>query len=51
MYYVYIEAWCLGYSVNFLAGNLEFSSGDEIEVDVDPDEPGLILRAESATKT
>jgi len=29
----------------------EFSSGDEIEVDVDPDGPGLILRAESTTKT
>jgi len=29
----------------------EFSNGDEIEVDFDPDEPGLILRAESATKT
>jgi len=29
----------------------EFSGGDEIEVDVDPDKPGLILRAESATKT
>jgi neurotransmitter:Na+ symporter, NSS family len=22
MYYVYIEAWCLGYSVNFMLGNL-----------------------------
>ena len=21
MYYVYIEAWCLGYAVNFMAGN------------------------------
>ncbi|MDA0330125.1 MAG: ATP-dependent Clp protease ATP-binding subunit [Gemmatimonadetes bacterium] len=29
----------------------EFSSGDEVEVDVDPDHRGLILRAESATKT
>jgi len=29
MYYVYIEAWCLGYSVNFLAGNLDFSNGEE----------------------
>jgi ATP-dependent Clp protease ATP-binding subunit ClpC len=29
----------------------EFSSGDEIEVDIDPDGSGLILRAESATKT
>ena len=29
----------------------EFSSGDEIEVDVDPSGDGLILRAESATKT
>ncbi len=25
MYYVYIEAWCLGYAVNFLAGNLNFT--------------------------
>jgi ATP-dependent Clp protease ATP-binding subunit ClpC len=29
----------------------EFSNGDEIEVDVDPDSEGLVLRAESATKT
>jgi ATP-dependent Clp protease ATP-binding subunit ClpC len=29
----------------------EFSGGDDIEVDIDPDKPGLILRAESATKT
>ena len=29
----------------------EFAGGDEIEVDLDPDNPGLILRAESATKT
>jgi SNF family Na+-dependent transporter len=28
-YYVYIESWCLGYSVNFLAGNLDFQTGDE----------------------
>ena len=26
MYYVYIEAWCLGYSVNFLAGNMDFKT-------------------------
>jgi len=26
MYYVYIEAWCLGYAVNFLVGNLNFES-------------------------
>jgi len=25
MYYVYIEAWCLGYAVNFLSGNMDFS--------------------------
>lgn len=24
MYYVYIEAWCLGYAVNFLVGNMDF---------------------------
>jgi ATP-dependent Clp protease ATP-binding subunit ClpC len=29
----------------------EFSEGDEIEVDINPDDKGLILRAESATKT
>ncbi len=29
MYYVYIEAWCLGYSVNFLAGNMEFNTVEE----------------------
>ncbi|MGY8693631.1 MAG: sodium:calcium symporter [Verrucomicrobiia bacterium] len=28
-YYVYIESWCLGYSVNFLAGNLDFQTGQE----------------------
>ncbi|GHB92902.1 symporter [Cerasicoccus arenae] len=26
MYYVYIEAWCLGYSVNFLLGNMDFET-------------------------
>lgn len=26
MYYVYIEAWCLGYAVNFLAGNMAFEN-------------------------
>jgi len=26
MYYVYIEAWCLGYAVNFLRGELEFET-------------------------
>ncbi|RPG86560.1 MAG: sodium:calcium symporter [Coraliomargarita sp. TMED73] len=29
MYYVYIEAWCLGYAVNFLFGNMDFSSVDD----------------------
>ncbi|XOV69916.1 MAG: sodium-dependent transporter [Verrucomicrobiota bacterium] len=29
MYYVYIEAWCLGYAVNFLTGNLSF--GNEVD--------------------
>ena len=29
MYYVYIEAWCLGYAVNFLAGNMEFKTVEE----------------------
>jgi NSS family neurotransmitter:Na+ symporter len=29
MYYVYIEAWCLGYAVNFLAGNMHFSNADQ----------------------
>jgi len=29
MYYVYIEAWCLGYAVNFLAGNMDFSTVKE----------------------
>ena len=24
MYYVYIEAWCLGYAINFLRGELDF---------------------------
>ncbi len=26
LYYVYIEAWCLGYSVSFLRGTMEFST-------------------------
>lgn len=29
MYYVYIEAWCLGYAVNFAAGNMSFNNADE----------------------
>jgi len=29
MYYVYIEAWCLGYAVNFLAGRLDFDTTKE----------------------
>jgi SNF family Na+-dependent transporter len=29
MYYAYIEAWCLGYAVNFLAGNMDFSTVQE----------------------
>ncbi len=29
MYYVLIEAWCLGYAVNFLAGNMNFESSNE----------------------
>lgn len=28
-YYSYIEAWCLGYAVNFLTGNIDFSSVEE----------------------
>lgn len=29
MYYVYIEAWCLGYAVNFLLGSMNFSTPAE----------------------
>jgi SNF family Na+-dependent transporter len=29
MYYACIEAWCLGYAVNFISGNMHFSSIDE----------------------
>ena len=29
MYYVYIEAWCLGYAVNFLAGSMDFETINE----------------------
>lgn len=29
MYYVYIEAWCLGYAVNFLTGGLTLGSPDQ----------------------
>ncbi len=28
-YYIYIEAWCLGYAYNFLAGNASFSNFEE----------------------
>ena len=28
-YYVYIESWCLGYSVNYLLGNLAFDTPDQ----------------------
>ncbi|AWT59893.1 MAG: hypothetical protein DF168_01090 [Candidatus Moanabacter tarae] len=28
-YYVIVEAWCLGYSVNFLMGNMNFDGADE----------------------
>lgn len=30
MYYVLVEAWCLGYAVNFLAGNLDFSDPENV---------------------
>ncbi len=30
MYYVYIEAWCLGYAVNFIVGNMEFDAVEEV---------------------
>lgn len=29
MYYVYIEAWCLGYAVNFLTGSMDFGTVGE----------------------
>lgn len=29
MYYVYIEAWCLGYAVNYLLGNIAFSTPEQ----------------------
>jgi len=29
MYYVYVEAWCLGYAVNFLAGQMNFGEVGE----------------------
>ncbi len=30
MYYVLIEAWCLGYAVNFLAGRMHFAAPGEV---------------------
>lgn len=30
MYYVLIEAWCLGYAVNFLAGRMVFESAEQV---------------------
>ncbi|MGB0419237.1 MAG: sodium:calcium symporter [Opitutales bacterium] len=29
MYYVYIEAWCLGYAVNFLRGDMQFGAVEQ----------------------
>jgi len=29
MYYVVIEAWCLGYAVNFITGRMDFSNASE----------------------
>ena len=29
MYYVYIEAWCLGYAVNFATGSMDFANVGE----------------------
>ncbi|MGF1530358.1 MAG: sodium-dependent transporter [Puniceicoccaceae bacterium] len=29
MYYVYVEAWCLGYAVNFLKGSMDFGSAGD----------------------
>ncbi|WPJ97353.1 sodium-dependent transporter [Coraliomargarita algicola] len=29
MYYVYIEAWCLGYAVNFLTGDMDFATVEQ----------------------
>lgn len=29
MYYLYIEAWCLGYAVNFTFGNIDFKTAEE----------------------
>lgn len=29
MYYVYIEAWCLGYAVNFIAGRMDFADVEQ----------------------
>lgn len=29
MYYVYVEAWCLGYSINFLLGAMQFETMEE----------------------
>ncbi|MEX0331149.1 MAG: sodium:calcium symporter [Puniceicoccaceae bacterium] len=30
MYYVLIEAWCLGYAVNFMAGRMNFENAGEV---------------------
>ena len=30
MYYVVIEAWCLGYSMNYMAGRMNFSNSAEV---------------------
>lgn len=28
-YYIYVEAWCLGYAVNFLTGSIDFNSAGQ----------------------
>lgn len=32
MYYVYIEAWCLGYAIHFLRGTMDFYSVEESKI-------------------
>ncbi len=43
MYYVLIEAWCLGYALNYLSGDLMIGNGGEID--------NLIKQAQAQAKT
>jgi neurotransmitter:Na+ symporter, NSS family len=48
MYYVLIEAWCLGYAFNYLTGDLMIGGGGEIDRLVEEAQVGSTTDAEAA---